>query len=83
MTLTTGSGGPDRLQLHPDGTLVVSATDLVGFLECDHLTTLELGRAQGLWAPPAHTTDPTLDLLRIKGEEHERRFLERQRAAGR
>ncbi|MET1232895.1 MAG: TM0106 family RecB-like putative nuclease [Candidatus Limnocylindrales bacterium] len=71
------------MQLHPDGTIVVSATDLVGFLECDHLATLELGRARGLWAPPPHRTDPTLDLLRQKGEEHERRFLERQRAAGR
>ena len=26
-----------------DGTLIVSATDLVGFLECGHLTSLELG----------------------------------------
>ena len=26
-----------------DGTLIVSATDLVGFLECDHLVTLETG----------------------------------------
>jgi predicted RecB family nuclease len=71
------------MQLHPDGTLVVSATDLVGFLECDHLATLELGRARGLWNAPPHRTDPTLDLLRRKGEEHEQRFLERQRAAGR
>ena len=71
------------MRLHPDGTLVVSATDLVAFLACDHLTTLELGRAQGRWAPPPHQVDPTLELLRTKGEEHERRFLERQRAAGR
>ena len=71
------------MQLHPDGTLVVSATDLVGFLECDHLATLELGRARGLWKAPPHRTDPTLDLLRQKGEEHEQHFLERQRVAGR
>jgi predicted RecB family nuclease len=71
------------MQLLPDGTIVVSATDLVGYLECDHLATLELGRARGLWAPPSHRTDPTLDLLRQKGDEHEQRFLERQRAAGR
>ena len=37
----------DAVQLHDDGTLVVSATDLVGFLECDHLVTLEQARARG------------------------------------
>ena len=30
-----------------DGTIVVSATDLVGYLACDHLATLELGRMPG------------------------------------
>jgi uncharacterized protein len=70
------------MQRHEDGTLVVSATDLVGFLACDHLATLELGRADGLWSPPPHRTDPELELLRERGLEHERAFVERARAAG-
>jgi uncharacterized protein len=67
---------------HEDGTLVVSATDLVGFLACDHLATLELGRADGLWSKPPHRTDPELELLQERGEAFERAFLERHRAAG-
>ena len=39
-----------------DGTLIVSATDLVGYLACDHLATLELGRVQGLWEKPIRRT---------------------------
>ena len=70
------------MQRHEDGTLVVSATDLVGFLACDHLATLELGRADGLWAKPPHRTDPELELLRERGDAFERAFLERHRAAG-
>ena len=70
------------MQRHPDGSVVVSATDLVGFLECDHLATLELGKVQGLWDKPHHRKDPELELLRERGIEHEQRFLERQRATG-
>jgi predicted RecB family nuclease len=71
------------LQRHKDGTLVVSATDLVGFLACDHLATLELGRADGFWEKPPHREDPELRLLQERGEAHERAFLERRRAEGR
>ena len=70
------------MQRHSDGSVVVSATDLVGFLECDHLATLELGKVQGLWDKPHHRKDPELELLRERGIEHEQRFLERRRAAG-
>ena len=70
------------MQRLPDGSIVVSATDLVGFLECDHLATLELGKVQGLWDKPHHRKDPELELLRERGIEHEHRFLERRRAAG-
>ena len=70
------------MQRHSDGSVVVSATDLVGFLECDHLATLELGKVQGLWDKPHHRKDPELELLRERGIEHEQRFLERGRAAG-
>ncbi|KRT62939.1 MAG: hypothetical protein XU10_C0018G0051 [Chloroflexi bacterium CSP1-4] len=70
------------MQRHKDGTLVVSATDLVGFLACDHLATLELGRADDLWQKPPHREDPELKLLQERGEAHERAFLERRCAEG-
>ncbi|MGH2407390.1 MAG: TM0106 family RecB-like putative nuclease [Candidatus Limnocylindrales bacterium] len=67
---------------HEDGTLVVSATDLVGFLACDHLATLELGKADGMWQKPPRRTDPELQLLQERGDAFERAYLERRRAAG-
>jgi uncharacterized protein len=70
------------MQLHQDGTLVVAATDLVGFLECDHLTGLEQARIRGEIEKP-YRTDPELELLRMKGYEHEQLYRERLDAAGR
>jgi predicted RecB family nuclease len=70
------------VQLHEDGTLVVSATDLVGFLECDHLVTLEERRARGELERP-HRDDPELDLVRRRGYDHERRYIEQLTAQGR
>lgn len=66
-----------------DGTLIVSATDLVGFLECGHLTTLELGRIDRLWDKPHQRLDPEVVLLQERGDAHELAFLERLRAEGR
>jgi predicted RecB family nuclease len=71
------------VQLHRDGTLVVSATDLVGFLACDHLTTLELGAAERLWERPHEREDPEVRLLQERGEAHERAYLTRLRIEGR
>ena len=51
------------MQLAADGTLIVSATDLVGYLACDHLATLELGRVQGRWDKPVRRDDPTIALI--------------------
>ena len=65
-----------------DGTLIVSATDLVGFLECDHLVTLELARVAGDIAKPFRD-DPQLDLIRRRGYDHERRYIESLTADGR
>ena len=70
------------MQRHEDGTLVVSATDLVGFLECDHLVTLELARARGQIEKPFRD-DPQLDLLRKRGYAHEQAEIARLTAAGR
>jgi uncharacterized protein len=71
------------VQRHRDGTLVVSATDLVGYLACDHLTTLELGVVEQLWSKPHERDDPEVRLLQERGEAHERAFLDRLRAEGR
>lgn len=62
--------------------IIVSATDLVGFLECGHLTTLELGRIDGLWDRPNQRTDPEVVLLQERGDAHELAYLERLRSAG-
>ncbi len=57
-----------------DGRTVYSATDLVGFLECEHLTTLERAALGGLVVRPVRD-DPDLRVLRDRGLEHETRFL--------
>ncbi|HSO28815.1 MAG TPA: hypothetical protein VLS28_02860, partial [Candidatus Sulfomarinibacteraceae bacterium] len=66
-----------------DGRLVLSATDLVGYLACDHLATLELGRVAGLWERPHRRDDPTIALIQEKGDLHEADYLTRLRAEGR
>jgi RecB family nuclease, putative, TM0106 family len=70
------------VQLAQDGTLIVSATDLVGFLACDHLATLELGRVQHLWEKPIRKDDPTIALIQEKGDLHEADYLASLRSSG-
>src|SRR5438477_5418079 len=70
------------VQVHGD-TVVVSATDLVGYLACDHLVTLELGHARGELERPPQREDPELLLLQERGQAHELAYLERLREAGR
>ena len=70
------------MQLALDGTIIVSATDLVGFLACDHLATLELGRIWGLWKKPIRKDDPTIALIQEKGDLHEAEYLASLRAQG-
>jgi predicted RecB family nuclease len=65
-----------------DGTLVLSATDLVGYLACDHLGTLELGRVVGLWERPHRREDPMIEIIQEKGDLHERAYLDALRADG-
>ena len=65
-----------------DGTVIVSATDLVGFLECGHLTTLELGRVDGQWEKPHQRADPEVVLLQERGDAHEAAYLARLQAEG-
>lgn len=65
-----------------DGRPAYSATDLVGFLACEHLTDLERAAVDGLVARP-HRPDPELDRIRIRGEQHEARYLRELEASGR
>ena len=59
--------------------LVYSATDLVGFLECGHLTNLERAAVSGHLDRPMRA-DPVLDRLAQRGQQHEARFLESLRS---
>ena len=57
-----------------DGNPVFAATDLVGFLACEHLVGLELGAMAGLVAKPVRL-DPEIDVIARRGVEHEARYL--------
>ena len=65
-----------------DGQPVFSATDLVGFLACDHLLALELAGAKGLVRRPIRE-DPELDLIAQRGLQHEERYRASLEQAGR
>ena len=65
-----------------DGQPVFAATDLVGFLACEHLVGLELAALAGLVAKPERL-DPEIDLIAKRGVEHERRYLAGLEAEGR
>ena len=65
-----------------DGKPVFSATDLVGYLACEHLTALERAALAGLVERP-NRPDPGLDVIRRRGLQHEARYLAELRAAGR
>jgi predicted RecB family nuclease len=60
------------------GGLVLSPTDLVGYLACEHLLELELLASKGLLARP-ESLDPELDVLSRRGIEHEGEVLEQLR----
>ena len=65
-----------------DGRPVFAATDLVGFLACEHLVGLELAALAGLVHKPDRV-DPEMDLIAKRGDEHERRYLAGLEAEGR
>src|SRR5438552_1093136 len=57
-----------------DGRLIVSPSDLTGFLECEHLTQQELAAARGEIGRPERK-DPELEVLTKRGLEHEAHHL--------
>ena len=65
-----------------DGQPVFSATDLVGFLACEHLSGLELAATAKLVQRPMRA-DPELDIIQKRGFEHEKLYMAGLEAAGR
>ena len=61
------------------GRLILSPTDLTGFLACPELARLELAAVRGDVSRPAGR-DPELEVLARLGDEHERSHLEALRA---
>jgi predicted RecB family nuclease len=57
-----------------DGQLICSATDLVGFGACRHLSALELAAVRGEIDRP-YRDDPFVDLLARRGDAHEQQVL--------
>lgn len=57
-----------------DGELICSASDLVGFSACRHLTQLELGVTRGELARPTRD-DPFVEVLSRRGTQHEQEVL--------
>src|SRR6188474_371943 len=64
-----------------DDAPVFSATDLVGYLACEHLTALERGVLLGVLERP-HRDDRELEIIRKRGFAHEARYLDELRRAG-
>jgi len=56
------------------GSIILSAHDLVGHLNCRHLTGLDLNVAVGTLAKPS-MWDPLLEILRERGNRHEQAFV--------
>src|SRR3989442_15704553 len=79
-----GVGSPARgvAMYRVAGHITLSPSDLNDYLECPHLTALALEVARGERARP-FVADEHAELLRRKGELHERAYLERLRAEGR
>src|SRR5207302_371632 len=55
-------------------------SDLVNFLECEHLSRLDVERAYGRFSATPKRAD-TAELLARKGDEYEQRYLEAVRTA--
>lgn len=64
-----------------DDSLLLSASDLIGHLNCRHLTGLDIEVARGTLPKPAFW-DPLLQTLWERGARHERGFVDHLKAQG-
>ena len=62
--------------------LQLSASDLVGHINCRYLTQLDVKVARGTLPKPSHY-DPTLEVLIERGRRHEQGYLDHLRSQGR
>jgi uncharacterized protein len=62
-------------------TLHLSASDLVGHLNCRYLTSLDLAVANGVLAKP-FISDPVLEVLAERGALHEKAYVDHLKANG-
>ena len=65
-----------------NGAILLSPSDLNAFLECEHLTQLDLAVARHERERPA-AENPQAELVRRKGDEHEAAYLAELIAKGR
>lgn len=63
------------------GSFRLSASDLVGYLNCRHLTALDRAVAEGTRAKPK-VWDPLLEILRERGAIHEQKYVDHLANAG-
>ena len=61
--------------------LELTATDLVGFLNCRHLSYLDLAVAEGA-LPKPFVWDPMLEILSERGSAHEEAYVQHLIQAG-
>ena len=64
-----------------NGSITLSATDLVGHLGCRYLTRLDIAAANGVLERPK-AWDPLLQILRERGARHEQGFVGHLRSQG-
>jgi len=69
------------VQLDDHGDLVLSPSDLVAHLACEHLSELSLSVARGERERPA-VADPDVEVVQRRGLEHERAYRDRLVAEG-
>jgi hypothetical protein len=67
--------------LNVGGTVHLTASDLVGHLNCRYLTTLDLAVANGTLAKP-FISDPVMEVLAERGALHERSYVDHLEASG-
>jgi hypothetical protein len=67
--------------LSVDGVVHLSASDLVGHLNCRYLTKLDLAVARGELDKPSHW-DPALEVLVERGALHEQSYLDHLELSG-
>ncbi|ESY55394.1 MULTISPECIES: TM0106 family RecB-like putative nuclease [unclassified Mesorhizobium] len=61
--------------------VLLSATDLIGHINCGHLTNLDIQVINGTLAKPSRW-DPLLEILRERGFRHEQAFIDYLRSSG-